>query len=222
MKWPDAVKHKDLFRRAATAGKPGMPPRDWKPLPALGPEAPINLITDVDTTRLKFAIECASNDAELERGIRSLDTLWQFIDSLVDLAESRMRILLTRIPKSKASTLAEPAWVATAKSNLLAKASKSDPVSSSALESAARLVATFAATYPDQRAELELGPNGGILVRWQNMPLRWLVAAPRLPWPGVSVRMYVRPDPESAKMDVETSHYAPKVIEHAAKNVSSN
>jgi hypothetical protein len=187
----------------------------WKPLPAERAAVPV---ARVDVARLEHAIRCASDEAPPEQAIRQIDSLWQVIDALANLAESRMRILLARVQGPKLER--EPGWLSKAIKEVLKTESRElGAPNRAAVDSASRLVRAVLAVHPTRQADLEPAPAGSVLVKWRGSSLRWLVSAPRLPWPGASVRMYVRTDPTLPKMQVDTSHYAPTVLEHAAKNL---
>jgi hypothetical protein len=187
----------------------------WKPLPAERAAVPV---AKVDVARLEHAIRCASEEGPPEQAIRRIDSLWQTIDVLTSLAESRMRILLARVEGPKLEH--EPRWLSKAIRELLKTGSPElGAPNRAAVDSACRLVRAFLVVHPERQADLEAAPAGSVLVKWRASSLRWLVSAPRLPWPGVSVRMYARTDPALPKMQADTSHYAPTVLEHAEKNV---
>src|SRR5580704_8521373 len=99
------------LQRKPRYGGPVGPPPDlaWRPL---SPDPAPTQVAKVDSSRLEHAIRCASEAAEPEDAIRRIDVLWQAIDALASLAESRMRMLLARV---KGPDLApEPRWLSAA------------------------------------------------------------------------------------------------------------
>jgi hypothetical protein len=188
----------------------------WKPLAA--DSTPVTPVFAVDTARLEHAIRCTSDLPDPNDAIQRLDALWQTVDALATLAESRMRILLTRVRAPEIAP--EPRWLAKASKELSdTETPDLGAPNRAAVDSARRLVRALVATHPEQRADLEPAPAGSVLVKWRNSSLRWLVSAPKLPWPGVSVRAYFRADPALPKLEQETSHYAPQILERATKNL---
>ena len=191
----------------ATAGK-SFGPDQARMLPA----------SSIDAARLDHAIRCASELSDPEDAIRRIGSLWQTVDSLASLAESRMRALLARVKGPELTP--EPSWLTAAGRELLGACdAESGAPSRAALESASRLARALLTKEPDLRADLECAPAGSVLVRWRDSSLRWLVSTPRLPWPGVSVRAYARTDPALPRLEQETFHYVPLVLEHAKKNL---
>ena len=187
----------------------------WKPLP---PERVPYPVTRVDAARLEHAIRSASEESPAEAAVQRIDSLWQTIDALASLAESRMRIVLSRVRGPELAS--EPRWLSEASTELLRSENADLGVPNrGAVDSARRLARALLAIHPKRRAELEPAPAGSVFVKWGDSSLRWLVSAPRLPWPGTSVRVYVRADPSVPKMQQETFHHAQGVLEHASKNL---
>src|SRR5258708_6014704 len=89
-------------------------PPSWKPLPAERDAVPV---AKVDVARLEYAIRCASEEAAPEQAIRRIDALWQTIDVVANLAESRLRILLARVERPKLEP--EPRWLSKAARGVL-------------------------------------------------------------------------------------------------------
>jgi hypothetical protein len=163
------------------------------------------------------AICHASLSANADEAIRRIDIIWRGVDKVTFLAESRMRILLARIRGPQLAL--EPEWLLNAIDDL--NVDITGAPGRSAVGSGASLVRALLAVRPDQRADLEPYVGGAVIVKWRGSSLRWLVGPPRLPWPGVSVQLYVRPDPSLPKLDAQSCHYAPVVVEHALKNLES-
>jgi hypothetical protein len=171
-----------------------------------------------EITRIKHALVATEDGAFPERAIRRIEKVWQALDELVLIAESKARLLVSRVPSPTLSK--EPAWLEKAFLKL-SKTRKEgiDRPHRSVQESARKLVLAMLAQLPELKADISPAPGGAIEIAWQGSSLRWLVTPPRLIWPGVSVRVYVQEDPESPKLTPQTFHYAPSVLAHAERHL---
>lgn len=166
---------------------------------------------------LQEAIRTASADPDPNVGIRKIDMLWANIDEASNLAEARMRILLRKVTPPELAL--EPGWLTERLGELKAMTVEHPAdVPVAAIDSAALLIRAVmhACKNPALRPEIEPGPMRSVEVQWDEArTLSWLVYEPTLPWPGVYVRVYVRPDLASPKLQVKPLHQAFGVIEQA-------
>lgn len=195
-------------------GRP--PPLDWKPLP-LGDKSAPPALSSREATLLAHEIRSAVEGREPGEALRRIDDVWRIVDRLSALAESQMRLLLSRVKGPELA--AEPPWLSKASEDALKTDASQGAPTRAAVDSARRLARALLVGHPKEQADFEPAPAGAVIVKWHGTSLQWLVSAPRLPWPGVSVRAYARHDPSSPKLEPETSHYAPTVLEHANKHL---
>ena len=162
---------------------------------------------DAIETQIKEASELPA-----EQAIRAIDEIWGRLDEMCSLAESRMRILLAQVQKPELA--AEPTWMTAALSELREQAPQCHP---EAVEAARKLALAFVARNAGVQATFTPSPLGAVTVRW-DVPsgLRWLVVAPKLPWPGTHARVYWRSSPQLPALEAWTYHYAEGVLERSA------
>jgi hypothetical protein len=195
--------------------RPPAPSRPWPrriPRPAWNDtdSPPVKTPNDIALEILEGAVRSASCLSDPRDALRAIDAIWSQIDEVSTLAESRMRILLKRVERP---VLAEsPEWLAPVLEALKETGDPDlGPPHPTAVESARRLVlATLAEVQGSRKASLEPSPGGSVAVTWPR-GLRWLVALPRLPWPGVNVRVYTGSD--ATDLEARTYHQAFGVIE---------
>jgi hypothetical protein len=217
--WGAARNHK--FSGPAPTGRfhfgppPPLEPQ-WKSLPLKDPSVP-SALSSREGTLLAHEIRSAVEGREPEEAIQRIDDVWRIVDKLAALAESQMRLLLSRVKGPELAV--EPPWLSKAGEAVLKMDANERAPTHAAVDSARRLARALLLIHPKELADLEPAPAGAVIVKWRGSSLHWLVSAPRLPWPGVSVRAYARRDPSSPKLEPETSHYAPTVLEHANKNL---
>src|SRR5262249_33581277 len=84
------------------------------------------------------------------------------------------------------------------------------------LEAAHRLVKGVLVHGVTAEAELERARHGGIEVAWDvPMRLTWIVGVPRLAWPGVNLKCYVRTSEDGPAMQERSFFLAHRAIMHA-------
>ena len=111
--------------------------------------------SSIHAARLDHAIRCASELSDSEDAIRRIGSLWQTVDSLASLAESRMRALLARVKGPELTP--EPSWLTAAGRELLGACdAESGAPSRAALESCepARPRAAHKRTGPARRSRV--------------------------------------------------------------------
>jgi hypothetical protein len=161
----------------------------------------------MDTARWQETIAELSDHKDPLRGALRIDEIREQFEDVCFTAESRLRTMLRRLPQL--SLAPEPQWLTSALDGL--GASSVDP---RAIESGRRLVrAMFAITGASIDASLQATPSRGLEIAWNtDSRLTWVIAAPRLSWPGVNVHAYAR---EGTSVRARSFFVAHRAVFHA-------
>jgi hypothetical protein len=171
-----------------------------------------------DFARIEAAIREASDLPNPADAMREIDVIWGKLYGACSLAESRMRGLVHCVRDPKVAW--EPSWLTAAMDRLRGSVSEGlDAPHFLAIESARKLVCALISASRGRAvvAQIQAAPYGCVDIWWDNSPLSlsWIVAPPRLPWPGVDVRVYARRAPDRPCMCAESFHRADAVVKHA-------
>ncbi len=141
---------------------------------------------------LRQRIRDASGMPDAVEAARRVGEIWSDLQEVVDLAEARMRILTRRLPDLPLAPT--PPWLHDEIASLRQDVEEDSTAPAEAvLTSTQQIVRAFLQERSDVRATLcRFGPDQ-VEVTWETLGVIWLVSKPRVPWPGVSVRVYGAP-----------------------------
>lgn len=162
-----------------------------------------------DDQSVRAMIAKASSNADPMEAVREIDMIWNELLSCTAMAEARMRILVARMDKPVLAY--RPEWF----SEQVPALHEDGSIDEATIHCVRDLICAVAHTVNNMPAA-EITPDafGCVQVAWSEQRLYWIVAPPRLRWPGVDVRAYEE-KPGTGVLGAETFHHAAGVIRHA-------
>jgi hypothetical protein len=178
----------------------------WKRPPTALPLR--GMLFERDMSRWSTAIAVLGASGGVDAATQ-IDAIRERAEDLCISAESHLRALIKALPPLN-FTNDVPSWFKLSE----LESARIDP---RAISSARELVrATVAMTDAKFEATCEPGRDGAIEISWETpSQLTWVVGRPRMSWPGVNVRAYVRADESTHALQTRSFFLAHRVVIHA-------
>lgn len=175
---------------------------------------PQRRLTQDATERLSAVeaeVRAVSEGAVATSAASAVEAIWERVETICSLAESRLRLLLPKLEAPERAPRSQ--WLDQALRQLCTDpdASQSPDLAMRSTENLLRSLTARMANAP--MPEVAWGPLGAVEVRWEGV-LTWLVYPSRLPWPGIRARAIVAGQPGRAS-DARLFHLANSLVDHA-------
>lgn len=130
------------------------------------------------------------------KAVACVDRVWEEVEAVRSLAESRLRRLLKKVSLPEEAEC--PSWLSAELQCLTSPDEGLTPPAATTLMQARRLLQCLLWLRPGiERPVLALATHGSVRIHFSDEDITWLVSLAKLPWPGCDVRVYAGDAPKA-------------------------